>query len=1526
MDLASSQGAMVAAGLSADEVQHWLSGIEDEVSLAAVNGPSSVTISGAQDAIERLAARLEDQGVFCRRLAVEYAFHSPQMEPVREELLHSLAHIRPRPTHSQWVSTVTGKPVEGLEGDAQYWWKNVRQCVRFSEAMSCLAEAGHGVAIEVGPHPVLAYSINECFQASGRSVRTVASLNRQKDDLQCITESLGSLYSLGSDIHWPGFYNEPSRKIPVPIYPFQLQRCWSESHESQVTRLAAPVHPLLGEAAPSPLPKWQQRVDLKLHRYLADHRVRGVCVYPAAAVIETALAAATAINESEVARLQRVQLHNPSILSEDRAQWVETLYDPDRRQIRLAFRPCDEEPWSQLATIGVSSQPPAEAPPLEGTFSQRLQEVRSRCTEGFDRERLYQHCQALGLDYGRAFQGITSGLRCDGEALVEVSLPGDLAQQDASGSNYRFHPALLDSCFHAIIAADAEFDHTVGGLYLPSEVREVTLYGRPTERITVHARVLSKSKKLLICDLDVFDSRGSLCLSLRHFESQRVGGRKADESTEDLIYGYTWSDQPLAASEADQLGDPALWLVFMDQGEVGRELGQRLRRRGDRVVEVYQQGHAAPVDGTPGLEVDPEDATSFDAMLGSVFADGNARPDGIVYLWGLDTPHAAELTTESLQRSTHLTAVAPMYLVQAWERLSGTAPSDLTIVTSGAQSADGQPEQTRVAQGPLIGFGRVIISEYATFRSKLVDLPAEIAASDLDDLVSELVGNDEEDEIMWRDGRRQVHRFVPLAGRPVSIDAAQTLPCQLRIGQTSGIEELSYATQPVRPLAAKELEIEVLASGLNFSDVMKALDLYPGLPDGPVDLGAECSGRVSRVGPGCTWQVGDEVLAVAPGAFATHVTVDESLVARKPNHLSHEQAATIPIAFLTADYALNECGRLKRDDSILIHSASGGVGLAAMQLARLAGLTVLATAGTDEKRQYVRQLGAKHVMDSRTLAFADETLRVTAGEGVDAVLNSLPGEAIAKGLSVLKAGGRFLEIGKRDIYTDSPLGLYPFRNNLAMFAIDLDQLFKRQPKRMGEMLRRLVRRFDSGQLQPLPTKTYSAEETKAAYRFMQQGKHIGKVVVSYDKKPTDICAGEYAPIAFEPEATYWLAGGLGGFGLEIARWMVQHGARGLVLSGRSKTVRPEAQKMIAELIRQGARVTVLPADITEPQDVRRVLTTIDHELPPLRGIIHTAMVLEDKLLVDLDRQTLDRVLYPKVLGGWNLHQETLGRELDCFIVFSSLSSVFGHAGQANYSAANALLDSLAYFRRAQGLPATAMNWGHLGEVGYLAERSQLGQRLKRQGVLSFTVKQATDCLEYALQTRALQQSVLRMDWSVWRGLGITNRVSPRFEHLLRSQRDCDPAGEDELPSAQGLRAASTGQRPMLIDRLLRTKAGSLLGIASEQIETDQALLEMGLDSLMAVEMRNWIESRMEVNLPISALMRSESLAQLTSSICELLGDVVRVEIAEAASTANSADTRVADHDAETLLEQLPNLGAEEVSQLLGQMLREQEIE
>lgn len=1516
MDLATSRGAMIAVGLTEQEAEKRIAELAkidpkmpDSVAIAAVNGPASITLSGDSDAIERLANSIEEDGIFCRRLAVEYAFHSPQMDPVREELLRSLDGIQTRPLHTPMISTVTGRAIDetdSLAGD--YWWTNVRKGVRFADAVMTAARSGYGIGIELGPHPVLAFATTECYGHTSQNIQLIATARRPKPDQTAGDSELfdhdesqwldgvSDLFAFGFDLDWSGLISRPSERAELPLYPMQRQSLWTESEQSRRSRLMTAVHPLLGDAEPSADPVFRGRIDGDNQAYLFDHRVRSAAMFPAAAGLEVSLAGSLAVlsRTSELAgdpaptriRLQRLQLLNALILDESQPHRLETSLAGDRRSIEIRYREIPGEEWTSLlaATHGTPSPIDADAKRAE------LEAGRERCLQSFNDEDCYEYCQSIGLNYGPAFQGIREGVRRDGESIAKVRLDESVRMPafDAEASLYLVHPAVLDSCFHAMVVCDPLFGRSPGGLYLPHEMEEVQIdldqiQSAGLDRdLIVHAKIRLKTEHRLLADLDLFLDDGTHVGSISRFESRRVGA-ESEQSTKDLMYRYRWQ-----ADESEETSTAAneKFVVF-SPADLADELVRGWGKSREDFIWVHpiQDPSQQPTQfvGDKSVQeecywVDADDQQSYSQLWEELGVCGSSDNWHLVYLWAIDAVDPLSLeamsateASDALRDSTLLTTRAPLNLVQSWEAITDRPKTRLTMVTLGAQSGDELDQPVSAIQMPLVGIGRVIVSEIGSLQTRLVDCDPN-ANLPLQGLAAEWSRDDAEDEVMLRDGVRYLHRFVPDTHREMqhALLASNERPAsRLMKGAASGVDELKHQAFGRAEPGTGEVEIQVAGAGLNFSDVMKVLDLYPGLPPGPVALGAEVSGIVTAVGENVNeFAIGDEVIAVAPGGFATHVVVNVALVAKAPTAIDLVDASAIPVAWLTADHAMNTCARLRDDESILIHAASGGVGLAAIEVAQELGVEVFATAGSDLKRDHVRSMGVKHVHDSRSLNFVSEIANLTEARGepgIDAILNSLPGEAIPAGMSLLRVGGRFLEIGKRDIYADQSLGMYPLRNNLAFFAIDLDQLFQQQAARMGKRLREVVQKFNSKIYRGHEPKRFEATDAASAFRFMQQAKHIGKVIVDYTAPPTKVRARDEDEYQFRADGTYWLAGGLGGFGLRVADWMSESGAGTLVLSGRSKTIRDEAVPAIERMRSRGTKVVVLPCDITNPDDIQRTLDHIDEELPPLRGVLHTAMVLEDKMIVDLDRETLDRVLWPKVLGGWNLHQATRNRVLDQFILFSSLSSVFGHAGQANYSAANALLDGLAHHRRVSGLPATVINWGHLGEVGYLAEREELSERLRRQGVLDFSSTEATECLARALHRGATQCSVLRMDWSRWRGLGLTKDVSPRFAHLIRGGNDAE-----QTINGESLRQIPAADRERCLREVVSVKLASLLGGNVAELDADRPMLEMGLDSLMAVELRNWIEGQLQLKLQIGALMRGSSLRSLVATLSESL--------------------------------------------------------
>jgi acyl transferase domain-containing protein/aryl carrier-like protein len=1500
MERAPRLGRMLAAGVTPEQALALINPYGNRLSLAAVNSPASVTLSGEPGPLEQIAQQLEAQGVFCRFLTVPYAFHSTQMEPVRAELLAALAGIRPRRATRPLFSTVSGRLVEGPELGPDYWWQNVRQTVRFADAVSGLIDHEADTVVELSPHPVLAAAVTEGFEHRGKRATVLQSLRRREDERATMLHTLGVLHASGYPVDWKGVLPDPDRFVRLPLYPWQRECFWHEAEESRLSGLTPPAHPLLGTVQDGPRPAWEARLDLRLLPYLADHRVQQGVIVPATAYLEMAFATTCEALGTNRCELRDFKLVNPCFLAADQPLRMHASFDRDTRSFHVHTRPSQgDREWTEHATAILDTCP---VEPDGAGFA--LEAVRTRCPREFSRERCYAYLRRMGLDYGTMFQGIERVWQGERESLGSVRLPDALGAEAVA---YRVHPALFDACLQVVIPADGDFDQRDGSLYLPSAIDRVELLAPPGRHVWVHARLLERTARRSVADIDVYDEAGRAVVRVRGLHARRVAGGRS-EGVDDLFYAYQWHPQPLAHAEADASSEPGHWLIFADNGGLGDQLADRLHSKEDACTLVRPHSSCA----------EPEYLRS---LVASLFVPGAPPVRGVVHLWNLDAPRSGALSVPALAAAQETGLKSLVHLVQAWDQAAAGHSAPFFLATRGAQSVGDRPERLEVAQSPAIGLGRVIAGEFPVLPCRLLDLDPNAEDGGLETLFAEIQATDREDEVAWRAAARYAHRYVPAPDPPQEGMLRSGMPYRLAVRRSGTLDGLVLQARQRRSPGPGEVEIEVFAAGVNFSDVMKALGLYPGLPEGPVSLGAECSGRVTALGAGVAGlQIGDEVLAIAGFALGSHVLARAELVVPKPSQLTFEAAAALPIALLTATYALETLGRLNSGETVLIHSASGGVGLAAVQVARRAGAEVFATAGTPEKRDYLRALGIDTVLDSRSLAFADEVRRRTGGRGVDVILNTLPGAAIARGLEALADHGRFLEIGKRDIYENNRLGLLPFRNNLAFFAIDLDQVIRQRPALLGSLLQESVRRVHDGALHPLPYRAWPITAWQDAFRFMQQGKHIGKVVLALRDQRVAAVPCEDEPLTFRADGSYLITGGLGGFAQAVARWMAARGAGHIVLLGRRGMDTPGAKEAITELERLGARVVVRAGDVAQPEDLRAMLAEIERTLPPLRGVVHAAMVLEDAVLTNLDDDRIDCVLAPKVSGTWNLHAETLGRPLDFFVMFSSISSVFGHAGQANYAAANAFLDAVAWHRRALGLSALTVNWGYLGEAGYLAQRGALGERLEREGVLSMSNAKALAALEKAMQREHVQISVMRIDGSRWRGMGMTGRIPPRLAHMCRpSEAVPGPALSQGLPGRDALRAAAPGERRELLETLLRAKVARVLATAPERLDIDRPLLQLGLDSLMAVELRNWIEGELQVRLPVAELMRSPSLSRLAELVADRLesGDAEPGQPNKLAAALPPLEAAP-----EALLERLGELSGEQVDVLLATLLQE----
>ena len=739
-----------------------------------------------------------------------------------------------------------------------------------------------------------------------------------------------------------------------------------------------------------------------------------------------------------------------------------------------------------------------------------------------------------------------------------------------------------------------------------------------------------------------------------------------------------------------------------------------------------------------------------------------------------------------------------------------------------------------------------------------------------------------------------------------------SLPLRLESRERGRLDTLRFSPFELPPCGPGQVLIEVKAAGMNFRDVLKALALYPGdAPDARI-FGDEVGGIVKEVGSDVSHVApGDRVFGLAVFGIATHAIARAGDVRRIPADLTFEAAATLPVVFMTSWHALRNVARLREGERVLVHAGAGGVGMAAIQIALHLGAEVIATAGSPSKRALLKTLGVEHVIDSRRGDFAEAVMKLTDGKGVDVVLNALAAEAIPMGLSCLAEFGRFIEIGKRDIYQNARIPLRPLRNNASFHVVAMDAIFHGNEELTRQMLEEISGLVEKGKLRPLPYRSFPASRIDSAFRLMSSGKHIGKVVVAF---PTPFVPrrGELPGPGFEvkSDGCYLITGAFGGYGKVLARWLVDAGARHLVLTSRSGASNPEAAEFVAELQDRGVDVRVVSADISAPDDVKRLFAEIKSGGQPLRGLFHLAMVIDDALLASLTPERMRTVLGPKANGAWLLHEATHEMKLDCFVMFSSVSSIFGNPAQGNYSAANAFLDSLAHHRQALGLPALTVNWGVLGGEGYVARNERVADFLARQGTTEISPGEAMGLLESFLRAGSAQAISIRVDWSKWRQFARSMQENPLLERIFAALENQESVGTTSDWRSR-IDAASPAEKQAVICQAVREAVGSVLRVKPDSLRDDQPLTDLGLDSLMGVEIETSLEAAVGVALPPTSLMRARTIGQIASLIAGHLGGATTV--AESAPVTVQAEAASAvDLDA---------ISDEEIERLLGGRVR-----
>ena len=1022
------KGEMLAVGVSPNEAEEIVEPYGGRLSIAAVNSPISATISGEAEDVDRLQAVLDDRQLFCQKLHTGIAYHSGQMDGLHDKFLASLNGLSPSKTHVPLLSTVTGTRADGTELDADHWWRNIRSPVLFNRIFEQIPGDGEALYIQIGPHPVLSAAIYENLAQCGRAGHALASLRRDRGAWDVLLETVAKCYVHGHDIHWERLVDPPRTSVQLPPYPWQKERYWLDGVTTHPGGLDSPSdadrpggpggpdgrypHPLIGQAVESSVDPgsrvWERPISLVSHPILADHTVLDRSIMPLAAQIEMLF---ETLDEAEIpVTFTDLEILHPLLLPEPGAHLVQVVRTQNRYTLSSKTE-SQESASSWLAHMRTErSQVAGSADHID------LDAVRSRCDRRITNGRFYERAAELGFEYGPAFRPVDEVVYADREALVS------LISLDDGHEAYRLHPGVLDVGLQALLLLVPD-----DGPYLPVGVKTFVLQRLPEQHeiLVAYARLRESSEDSgLVADVYLVDEKGLSAVTLEGVALSRASGSGSHRNVDDARHGLYreewvadnhWAEQPPTDHEAHPPTDHiAHWFVLSDDYGLGGKLADALSRPGVKSEFIDMAGSRSEKNwGT------------LAGKLGSV----ECETGGCIGLAGIWTGSGA------WQSGQHTGPALESFKLVRTVLDNPNLSCCLRLITAGAQSViegDGaSPEHAAIW-----GCGRVAMREHPELNCILIDLPAWTDGTgeiDMERLAGIVSTDTLSGEISLRGPDLFTRRLVPFdlgrsEAKTTTVTSYPNTNYVLSQSTSGSIDDLHFETKPESCPGPDEVAIRVRAAALNFRDVLTALGMLKEPSRRPPSFGWECVGEVVARGDRAdSVEVGDVVMGMVPATMAGNVTAKASLVVRKPDCLSIEEAATLPVAFLTAYLGLVVRAGISAGDRVLVHNATGGVGLAALQIARQAEAEVFATAGSEEKRAYLQEIGVPHVMDSRSLDFADEIMEKTDGKGVDIVLNTLSGPAMRASLSVLAPHGRFIEIGKTDALNHGSIDLNPVR-------------------------------------------------------------------------------------------------------------------------------------------------------------------------------------------------------------------------------------------------------------------------------------------------------------------------------------------------------------------------------------------------------------------------------------------------------------------------------------------------------------------
>ncbi|KKO98752.1 fatty acid synthase S-acetyltransferase [Trichoderma harzianum] len=1557
------RGAMLAVGAGAEEVKSIIKtqGLQN-ITVACENSPNSITASGDEEDVDKLAAELESRSTFNRKLRVAVAYHSAHMQLVADDYKTAIKYIAEKNTSSvEFYSSLLGSKLNSTTSlGPSYWVDNLTQPVLFSSALKELYLGEKpDVIIEIGPHAALEGPIKQILKSispqAAMGVKYLPCLIRNQHATSTLLDCAGSMFVKGHPINFRKI-NHPDELIRLPAvvsdfypYPWTEHKYWFEPRSSkQLRQKPFRRHDLLGllEDSYSDIePKWKNVISTDDVPWLKDHRMQSLVTFPLAGYICMAVEAASQraqlrgipAEQIDGFRLREIQVSKALILDDGAPYEIVFSLKPYAEGTRSNSSDWDEfrisswtsaRGWLEHCSGHVGIKKAASVNPVRGGLlhaaSIRRQQVQGMNCHQLPMDTFYSELESRGAGYSGTFRiSRDAAMRTHGQySTASLTVPDTATIMPSSFESPSIAPAaFVDLLFQLTFPILGAGSGKMPSLFMPSAVKEMDISSKlpnnPGDRVQVvaHGRPDFTAPGPVDFFIDMWhEDNVEPVTKISGFRMTPVNG-DIDEgaSPRSICYKVQWE----SLDKANEMSSSSNGQNGHANGENGAK--DHINVHHDTPGKSSEEANGNGVVGNGNTTNGVVAASSLNDGLSDadfVLISHHDRSDPLVgalldllELRTAKRPQVvdfSDIMPESSSCYICLTEIDKPLLANMTAEMFEKAQNLLTKcqsmlwVTSGAYRFAEHPEGN-ISQGLL----RTVRSEANKAVASLdLDPHSKLEVRDTAELILHAIkvstAMPEDDtpvdyEFAEEGGKLVVPRVVKQDDMNLAIfhdTEASAAPPYLQpfeqsgrrltvaVGTYGALDSLYWKDEHETPLGAHEVEIKVACTGMNFKDVVIAM----GQVASPY-LGVECSGTISRIGSSVgSLIVGDRVCAMSLGAYSTYSRCLASSAATIPDDMSFEVAASIPVVYCTAYYGIMDLARLEYGEKILIHAATGGVGQAAIQLAQMIGAEIYATVGSADKKKFLMDtygIPESRIFYSRDVSFGPAVREATGGHGVDVVINSLAGDLLRETWECLAPFGRFIELGKRDITKNTRLEMAKLEYNCTFSSVDLTLVAAERPKIMERTFASVMRLLGNKTVNPIgPITCVNIQDVEGALRKLQSGKTTGKLVVTHSGR-SQVKATHPAPRSdmLEHDATYLIIGGTGGLGRSITRRMVRRGARHIVLLSRSGKVTDDLSKLMKESRKLAASIYVVACDVADEKSVQALVEELQEDLPPIRGIIHAAMVLRDVLFEKMTFEDYEAVVRSKISGAWNFHNALIDTSLQFFIVLSSVAGIVGNRGQAHYSAANTYLDALVLHRRHKGLAAASIDLAAVEGVGYLAENA---------AKMSQVMKNLSDSTVGEAEVLALIESAMtgKVDsfcqGQVITGMGFDNASSmpfyatdAKFSHLraalLAASGDTDASsGSENLSIGQQLRKCTTAEEAQeIVTHGLRDKLGAILMLPEEVMVARQgntSITAFGLDSLNAIELRNWIGKELQAHLQVLELLTSGRVADLAGLV------------------------------------------------------------